>query len=98
MKYTMMPVIKVADLREELIAQHGSDFLNQNDNLRRILFDCDFCNDSAKKLHIWDTEEWDDSFLEYEWFNERHWHIHNCTLFLLQELFPDHKYVMIDIT
>lgn len=97
MKYTMMPVIWVGDLEEALKAQYGPDFLNWDDNLRNILFDDSYCNDVAKQLNILDVEEWDDSFLEYEWFNERHWRIRNCVLTFLQDLFPGQEYVMIDV-
>jgi hypothetical protein len=98
MKYKMMPVIWVGDLREALIAQYGPDFLNRNDNLRNILFDDQYCNDVAKKLNIYDIEEWDDSYLTYEWFDERQWRIRNCVLTFLQDLFPNQEYVMIDVT
>ena len=44
-----------------------------------------------------DIEEWDDSFTEYEWFNERHWRIRNCVCAFLQDLFPGQESVMIDV-
>lgn len=98
MKYAMMPVIRIRDLEDALDAQYGSDFLSRDDSLREILFDDQYCNDSAKKLYILDVEEWDDSFLEYDWFNEHKWRIRNCVLTFLQDLFPDQEYVMIDVT
>ena len=98
MKYKMMPVIWVEDLHEALIAQYGPDFLNRNDNLRNILFDDQYCNDVAKELNIYDIEKWDDSYLTYEWFDERQWRIRNCVLAFLQDLFPNQEYVMIDVT
>ena len=98
MKYTIMPVIWVGDLEKALRLHYGPDFLVQGeDNLRNILFDDQYCNDVAKSLNIWDIEEWDDSFLEYEWFNERHWRIRNRVLIFLQKMFPDYRCVMIDV-
>ena len=97
MKYQIMPVIWVGDLEKALKLHYGSDFLNGDDNLRNILFDDNYCNDVAKRLNILDIEEWDDSFLEYEWFDERDWRIRNRVLTFLQNIFPDREYVMIDV-
>ena len=97
MKYKMMPVIWVGDLKEALIAQYGPDFLRWDEDLRRVLFDDQYCNAVAKELNIMDIEEWDDSFTEYEWFNERHWRIRNCVCAFLQDLFPGQESVMIDV-
>lgn len=97
MKYEVMPVIWVGDLEEALKLQYGPTFLNWDDNLRNILFDDQYCNDVAKRLNIRDREEWSDSFLEYDWFNERHWRIRDCVLAYLEDVFPDYEYVMIDV-
>lgn len=97
MKYEIMPVIWIGDLEEALKLQYGPTFLNWDDNLRNILFDDRYCNDVAKRLNIRDREEWSDSFLEYDWFNERHWRIRDCVLAYLEDVFPDYEYVMIDV-
>ena len=96
MKYKMMPVIWVGDLKEAIEAQYGIHF-EWDENLRNILFDDDYCNDCAKQLNIFDVEEYDPAFESYPWFNERNFRIKNLVKTYLQDVFPDQEYVMIDV-
>ena len=93
MKYKMMPVFSIFDLEIALCAQYGSQFTEQYSNLRSVLFGDCYINDSYMSYNIKDIAE----NLE-PWMDETHWRIETCVKTFLCDIFPEHEYVLIDVS
>ena len=94
MKYDMMPVIEAGNLQDALELQFGPEVMGDNDILARILFSESYGNDCYKSYYFRDMEVYEGK----SWQDEEHIRIRNCVNSILQDLFPDHERVLIDVS
>lgn len=105
MKYTMMPVIDIYELRDEIEKMFPDvdfDPRRLDGGLGRILFE-DYGNDCYKQFSFEDgplpynytPHETD---LEYNYQREREITIYNYAITVLEQNFPNCKSVLIDLT
>lgn len=87
--YTMLPVIEIRVLEDELLTQFGIAC----GDLTPILFGDNYMND-CYKLYSFDQDE----EYKYSWENEEHIHIRNLINTYLRDTIPNHTHVLIDIT
>lgn len=88
------PVIDIIDLEEEVIARHPeleSDI--ENYEIREIMFNDDYNNDSYKSYFFGEDVEY-----KYSWQNEKKVKIENVIRAYLREVLPDEERVIIDIS
>ena len=105
MKYEMMPVIDIYELRDEIEKMFPDVDFDQrrlDGGLGRILFE-DYGNDCYKRFSFEDgplpynyiPHETD---LEYNYQREREITIYNYAIAVLEKHFPQYKEVLIDLT
>ena len=105
MKYTMMPVIDIYELRDEIEKMFPDVDFDQrrlDGGLGRILFE-DYGNDCYQQfsfeggplLYTYVPHETD---LEYNYQREREITIYNYAITVLEQNFPNCKSVLIDLT
>ena len=83
MVYKMVPHFWVGDFETELLNRFGHEFMKKVDDLRMFLFD-----DHIDELEVYEGHEWQDpERIELE----------NAIKLFLQEMFPGHSYVLIDV-
>lgn len=94
MKYTMVPHFWVDDLEKELRKNFGDDFMMIVDDLRMFLFDDRYMNDVSVELNIKDLDDFygDDDVETVIRINAC-----NRIKLFLQDMFPGHEYVLIDV-
>lgn len=88
--YTMLPVIEVRTLEDELLTQFGVAC----GDLASILFGDDYHNDCYKSYCFEDDEE----FHGYAWEDEERIRIRNLVSVYLRDILPDYTRVLIDVT
>ena len=88
--YTMLPVIEVRTLEDELLTQFGVAC----GDLASILFHDNYQNDCYKSYCFVDDEE----FHGYAWEDEEHIRIRNLVNAYLRDILPDYERVLIDVT
>ena len=97
MKYKMMPVIWVGDLEEALKAQYGEEFIKEirqdHNGIRRLMFDEFFMNDVCCQYSFDELEEYTGD----TWQNEAHIRLENCIKTFLQDTFPGHTSIIVDV-
>lgn len=91
MKYEMMPVISIDDLEAALLAQYGIDWTGE---LASFLFGDSYINDSYKRYWFDEMEE----FTGKPWQDEESIRIENCVKSILQDVLPEHKHCLIDVS
>ena len=95
MKHKNAIEINIYDLYDALVLQYGPEFKNDVDcgDLRNIMFGDIYMNDSYKKFYI-------DEDIPEEEFDA--WNgiapIYNAIITFLQDSFPNHDYVLVDIS
>lgn len=92
MKYEMCPVVSVYDLERALTLQYGAN--DAFDNLASFLFGDDYANDSYKSFYFDEL----DIYEGYTWQDEEYIRIVNCVKTFLQDAFPGHDKILIDIS
>ena len=80
-------------LEKELLNCFGYDFMKKVDDLRMFLFDDRYMNDVSVDYHIDELEVYEG----HEWQNPEHIELENAIKLFLQEMFPGHDYVLIDV-
>lgn len=88
--YTFVPyVVDVFQLERDLELQFGQDF----GELANLLFGNNYSNYSAKKFNLED-----EVYEGYSWQDEDDISRRNLVRAYLQDIFPGHKYVFIDVS
>ena len=90
MKYEKIPVIDIEDLREAVNHQYNIYI----DDIRALLFDTDYMNDSYKRYRLNDQEQ----YSGFWWQDEESIRLKNCVNAFLTDMFPDVDYILIDIS
>lgn len=93
MKYEMCPVISIYDLEEALVAQYGTNEIFCGE-LTPFLFGDDYMNDSYKVFYFNELDVYEGK----SWQDEEHIRIMNCVKTFLQDVFPNCKKVLIDVS
>jgi hypothetical protein len=88
--YTMLPVIEVRTLEDELLTQFGVAC----GDLASILFYDNYQNDCYKSYYFVDDEE----FHGYAWEDEERIRIRNLVNAYLRDILPNYERVLIDVT
>lgn len=88
--YTMLPVIEVRTLEDELLTQFGVAC----GDLTPILFGDNYQNDCYKSYYFVDDEE----FHGYAWEDEERIRIRNLVNTYLRDVLPNYERVLIDVT
>lgn len=88
--YTMLPVIEVRTLEDELLTQFGVAC----GDLASILFHDNYQNDCYKSYYFVDDEE----FHGYTWEDEERIRIRNLVNAYLRDILPNYERVLIDVT
>jgi hypothetical protein len=89
MNYKNEIAVNIYDLQEALVLQYGEDFADLE--LRNIMFGDFYSNDCYKKFYfdediLYSPEEYDDGSIL-------------CSIItFLKDIFPDRKYILVDIT
>lgn len=92
MKYKVMPVVDVDELQKALELQFGPEVMGNEDILTDILGEYD--NYSYKRYYFSQNEVYEGHF----WQNEEHIRIRNCVNAILQDMFPEHEEVLVDVS
>ena len=94
MVYKMVPHFWVDDLEKELHKNFGDDFMEIVDDLRMFLFDDRYMNDVSVEFNIKDLDDFyeEDDVETVVRINAR-----NRIKLFLQDMFPGHSYVLIDV-
>lgn len=87
--YTMYPVIDVHDLEDAVNKQFGVNL-----ELRSLLFNDDYCNDSYKRYWYDEMEEYEGK----EWQDEQQIREENMVKAYLKDILPDYDAVLIDVS
>ena len=87
--YTMYPVIDIHDLEQAVNQQ-----FNVNLELRELLFNDDYANDSYKRYWYDEVEEYEG----YEWQDEEQIYHENLVKAYLREVLPEYDAVLIDVS
>ncbi len=93
MKYEMCPVVSIYALEEALTAQYGANEVFCGE-LTPFLFGDDFMNDSYKSFYIDELEVYEGK----SWQDEEEIRIINCVKTFLQDTFPGHDRILIDVS
>lgn len=91
MKYEMCPVVNIYELKRELSFQYGAD--EAFDELESFLFDYNYANDSYQSFYLNELEIYEG----HPWQDEKEIRIVNCVKALLQDAFPGHDRILIDM-
>ena len=91
MKYEMCPIVSVYDLERALNLQYGEDFCNE---LSFMLFGDDYYNDSYKSYNFEELEVYEGKI----WQDEENIRFENCVKTFLQDAFPGHTRVLINVS
>ena len=92
MKYEMCPVVSVYELERALILQYGAN--EAFDELASFLFNDDYANDSYKSFYFDEL----DVYEGHPWQDEEEIRITNCVKTFLQDTFPGHDRILIDVS
>ena len=93
MKYKMVPHFWVDDLEKELLNRFGHEFMKKVDDLRMFLFDDRYMNDVSVDYNIDELDVYEGR----EWQDAERIELENTIKLFLQEMFPGHSYVLIDV-
>lgn len=88
--HTMMPVVDVDELERAVNAQFGCEI----DEMRNLLFDDDYNNDSYQSFWYGQMEV----FEGYNWQDEEKIRLRNLVRAYLQDTIPDHDRVLVDVS
>ena len=92
MKYIMMPVININDLREALVLQYGEEFRYYE--LNQIMFGDEYINDVYKRYFYGNGPV----KLNPSWPNLREREIENCIITFLADAFRDFHSILVDVS
>ena len=94
MNYEMMPIITTRTLYDAVVAQYGPAFSDEVDEIASLLFDTDYQNDSYKRYAFAGLLTYEGHF----WEDENQIRLENCVRSVLQDAFPNHTAVLIDVS
>lgn len=92
MKYEIRPVVDIDELKKALELQYGPDFMDDYE-LRIFLFADEYANDCYKSYFFGNLEE----FTGKIWQDEEYIRKENCIKTFLQDCFPNHTRVLINM-
>ena len=89
--FTMYPVVDAGDLEQAVNTQFGCDI----ENIRNLLFDDQYYNDSYQLFDFTDMEEYEDWMVPSE---EEGIRLRNLVRTYLQDAIPDYELVLINVS
>ena len=95
MKYKMRPAIWVHDLEDALREELSEEIMEEVEDLRSFLFDDNYTNDSYQIYYIDDFIEITPTMSDE---NAKIVSLENTIIAFLQEKFPEHDAVLIDVS
>jgi hypothetical protein len=95
LSYEMMPVIDAYSLEKALIAKYGPEFADNYGEFTNVLFGDSYVNDSYKS---YDFSVIHDLSNLSVWQDETQCHLENLINAYLQEVFPNRKRVLVDVS
>lgn len=94
MKYKVMPVVDVDELQKALELQFGPEVMGNEDIMADVLFgEGEYDNHSCKYYCFSQNEVYEGR----SWQNEERICIRNCVNAMLQDMFPEHDTILVDI-
>jgi hypothetical protein len=90
LRYSKAIVVEACDLEEAVSAKYGVEI----EEIRSILFDDNYINDSYKRYYF----EEDDEYNGYSWENEENIKARNLVNQFLREEFPGETEILIDVS
>lgn len=90
MEVEMVPVVSCYELEDAVNKQFGCEIAE----LANLLFDTEYSNDCYKRFWFQSMEKYEGRF----WQNEEDIRLRNLVRAYLQDILPDYKYVLIDVS